>query len=223
VENDTVITEESDMKIEIWSDFACPYCYLGDRKLALALNEFEHKDEVEISYKSFQLDVHATSHADEDISELIAKKYGISYEQAKASNNSIIIAAKKVGLNYDFDALKPNNTGLAHQVSKYALSSGKEKELVARFFKAYFEEGMDLGVKENLISLGSEVGLDPEGLVKALDLGTYSNDVMLDQKKASELGIRGVPYFVVNDKYAVSGAQSIDYFKSVLDEVYSNE
>jgi predicted DsbA family dithiol-disulfide isomerase len=215
--------EEGFMKIEIWSDFACPYCYLGDRKLALALNEFEHKDEVEIFYKSFQLDVHATSHADEDISELIAKKYGISYEEAKASNNQIIIAAKKVGLNYDFDALKPNNTGLAHQVSKYALDHGKEKELVARLFKAYFEEGYDLGLKENLIKLAGEVGLDTEDLVSVLDLATYRDAVILDQKKAQDLGIRGVPYFVVNDKYAISGAQSIEYFKSVLDEVHMNE
>ncbi|MCK8060916.1 MULTISPECIES: DsbA family oxidoreductase [unclassified Fusibacter] len=208
------------MKIEIWSDYACPFCYLGDRKLALALNDFEHKSEVEISYKSFQLDVNATSHPGVDVSTLISQKYGIGYEQARASNDKIVKAAYAIGLEYDFDNLKPNNTALAHQVAKYAASLGKEAPLVQRLFKAYFEQGYDLGIKENLLKLAGEVDLDAMELSGVLDAGTFAKEVHNDQEAAAKLGIRGVPYFVFDGKYAVSGAQDVDYFKKVLEEVH---
>lgn len=211
------------MKVEIWSDFACPFCYLGDKKFEMALAEFENKEQVEIEFKSFQLDVHATSHPGEDIHALISKKYGISYEQAKASNDQIIKAAKEVGLQYDFDILKPNNTGLAHEVAKYAAHMGKEKVLVERFFKAYFEEGVDLGIKENLLKLAGEVGIDENELNVVLDKGIYKEAVIKDQEKASDLGIQGVPFFVLDGRYGISGAQSVEHFKMVLDKAFIEE
>lgn len=208
------------MKIEIWSDFVCPFCYMGERKLELALQEFQHKEEVEITFRSFQLDVDAVKIADKDIYQIIAEKYHISYEESKASNEQIVKAAKEVGLNYRFDLLKPNNSGLAHQIAKFAKAAGKEKILVDRFFKAYFEEGADIGDKETLLDLAKEVQLDLDELNKKLDEEFYKPDVMKDQEEARKLGMNGVPYFVIDGKYGVSGAQSPSHFKAVLDKAY---
>lgn len=207
------------MKIEIWSDFACPFCYLGDRKLALALETLPQKEPVDITYRSFQLDVHASAHPHEDLATLIAKKYGVSYDQAKKSNDQIVDAAKKVGLSYDFENIKPNNTGLAHQVLKYAGMRGKDKAIIDRFFKACFEEGYDLGQKEVLLHLASEVGVDPNDLNQALTNGDFAQAVESDQLRANKLGITGVPYFVINDQYAISGAQDVAYFQQALSEI----
>lgn len=206
------------MKIEIWSDFACPYCYIGEKKLEKALEEFQDKDDVEITFRSFQLDPNGVKHAGEDINELLAQKYGISYQRAKEQNDSIINAAYDVGLKYRFDILTPNNTALAHEVAKFAKSQCLEKVVVERLFKAYFEEGSDLGDKETLLSLAKEVGLDTVKLEKSLNEEVYKNDVIMDQQNAYNNGIHGVPYFIINDKVAISGAQSISYFKEALNK-----
>lgn len=210
------------MKIEIWSDFACPFCYLGHARLQQALGEAGLLASAKIVFRSFQLDVNATSHPGEDIHTLISRKYGISYEEAKASNQRIISAAEGAGLHYDFDNLKPGNTGLAHQAAKYAQSIGMEQELVERFFKAYFEEGVDLGIEENLLALAAEVNVEEGPLKDALAAGTFKAEVMEDQKQAREKGIRGVPHIVIDDRFTVSGAQSVAYFVQVLREAMAS-
>jgi len=208
------------MKVEIWSDFVCPFCYMGERRFENALEEFEHKDEVEITFKSFQLDPDAKRIQGKDIYQIIAEKYGISYEQSKASNDEIIKAASEVGLNYRFDILKLNNTEMAHEITKFARSLDKEKALVDRFFKAYFEEGADIGDREILLKLAGEVGINQGELNKKLDAGSFRTEVIKDQEQARKLGINGVPFFVINDKYTVSGAQSVSHFIHVLDKAY---
>ncbi|CUU47803.1 DsbA family oxidoreductase [Clostridium beijerinckii] len=204
------------MKVEIWSDFVCPFCYMGERKFEKALELFEHKDEVEIVFKSFQLNMDQAEVKDKDIHQVIADKYNISYEQAKANNDRIVKAAQEVGLNYRFDILKLNNTELAHQISKYAEYNDKGKELVDRYFKAYFEEGFDIGNKEKLIELAEEIGLNVIELKKRLDDGSLKAEIEKDKALARELDISGVPFFVINDKYAVSGAQEPEEFLKVL-------
>ena len=207
------------MKIEIWSDFACPYCYIGEKKLEKALEEFGDKVNAEISFKSFQLDPNAEVRENAqviDINDHMAKKYGISYERAKGQNDSIVNAAAELGLKYRFDILKRNNTSMAHQIAKFAKDEDKEKALVNRFFKAYFEEGADIGNRKTLLALSEEVGLDIGKVEEILDKRTFLERVNADQEQAMKLGISGVPFFIINNKVTVSGAQSVANFKEAL-------
>ncbi len=207
------------MKIEIYSDFVCPFCYLGERKLELALEQFEHKDEVEITYKSFQLDPNAKRHPDKDIHQLIADKYDISYERSKANNDQIVKAAGEVGLNYRFDMLKPNNTAMAHQIAQYAKSVDKEQALVLRFFKGYFEEGADIGDKVTLLALAQEAGLDRSETEQNLTDETFLPAVLKDQADAEAIWIDFVPYFTAG-KHSISGAQSVENLLAFLHEAH---
>ena len=211
------------MKVEIWSDFVCPFCYMGEKKFEMALADFEHKEEVEVTFKSFQLSMDTQSTKGKDIHQVIADKYHISYEEAKANNDRIIKAASKVGLNYNFDILKLNNTGLAHEIAHYAKSSEKGKEMVHRYFKGYFEEGLDIGNEESLLELAKEVGLDITDLKHQLDTGSLKSEVSQDEDMARKLGINGVPYFLINDKYAVSGAQDPETFLDALKKAYQDQ
>lgn len=211
------------MKIEIWSDFVCPFCYIGKRRLEIALNKFEHKDEVELVFKSFELDPSSKKKYDENIHEIIAKKYGISVEQAKASNNQIIDQAKAIGLNYNFDDLIPTNTFDAHRLSHYAKSQGKMNELSERLLKAYFVDSLNISDYKVLANLADEVGLKSEEVLKILETDKYGAEVRKDEESASKLRISGVPYFVFNNKYSVSGAQPSELFLEVLEKVKREE
>lgn len=206
------------MKIDIWSDYACPFCYLGETRLKKAIEQMGETG-VELHYRSFQLDPNATAHPDETMDELIANKYGIPVEQAKASNDRIIQAAADSGLHYDFNRIKPNNTRMAHEVTKYAKDKGLEDAVAERLFVAYFEEGVDLGQKENLLRLSEEAGLDKQEVASVLEEGTYTQAVLSDQQQAGAMGISSVPFFVINDQYSVSGAQSEAYFMQALEQI----
>ena len=204
------------MKIEIWSDFVCPYCYLGEKKLEKALESFENREDIDISFRSYQLNPDEVKHERGNYYEFIAKKYGVPNESAKARMDATKSEAAKVGLNYRYDIMIRNNTSLAHQAAKFAKDEGKEKILVDQLFKAYFEEGADLGNLETLLSLASEIGLNTDKLEKVLKEKSYLSEVAKDQMEASSIGITGVPFFIINDKVAVSGAQSIEHFKGAL-------
>ncbi len=208
------------MKVEIWSDFVCPFCYLGERKFELALAKFAHKETVEIHFKSFQLNQNAENYSGKDIHQLIADKYHIPYAQAKSNNDRIIQAAKEVGLNYNFDILKPGNTQIMHQIAQYAKTVGKEKVLVDLFFKAYFEEGADISDTSVLLDLASKATLDTIEVQKHLTDKTFLNQVHEDQHDAQKLGITGVPYFIINDKITISGAQSPEHFLAALNQAW---
>lgn len=210
------------MKVEIWFDFVCPFCYMGERKFEKALAAFEHKDEVEIIFKSFQLNMSQKDVKGKDIHQVIADKYNITYEQAKDNNDRITKAAAEVGLNYRFDILKLNNTQLAHEISKYAESVGKGKELVDLYFKGYFEEGLDIGNEEKLLELAQKAGLDISDLKKQLAGEDLKAEVKKDEALARKLEISSVPYFVFDNKYAVSGAQEPEQFLKALNQAYNN-
>ncbi|MBK1811503.1 DsbA family oxidoreductase [Clostridium sp. YIM B02505] len=211
------------MKIEIWSDFVCPFCYIGKRRLELALDKFEYKDEVELIFRSFELDPSAQKKYDDNIHQLIAKKYGIPVEQAKASNDQLIDQAKTLRLEYNFDTLIPTNTFDAHRLSHYGKAEGKMNELSERLLKAYFTDSLDLSNHEILAKLAGEVGLDSKKALEILSTDQYSLEVRKDEERASALRISGVPFFVFNNKYAVSGAQSPDLFLDVLKKVRNEE
>lgn len=211
------------MKIEVWSDFVCPFCYIGKRRLESALNQFEYKDEVELIFRSFELDPNSKKKFDENIYEIIAKKYGISVEQAKASNDQIVAQAKALGLNYNFDDLIPTNTFDAHRLSHYAKTEGKANELSERILKAYFVDSLNISDHKILASLAGEVGIDSDEALKVLASDQYGAEVRKDEENASRLKISGVPYFVFNNKYAVSGAQPPELFLEVLEKVKKEE
>lgn len=211
------------MKIEVWSDFVCPFCYIGKRRLEEAVKNFEYKDEIELVFRSFELDKDAKKKYDENINEIIAKKYDIPVEEAKSLNDQIVLQAKAVGLNYNFDGLIPTNTFDAHRLLQYAKTKGRANELEERILKAYFVESLDISNYEILAKLAFEVGLDSNEALKILEFNEYGEEVRKDEEKALKLKVSGVPYFVFDNKYAVSGAQPYEVFLEALQKVKKEE
>lgn len=204
------------MKIEIWSDFACPYCYIGDTRLKKAIKELGLEKEVEITYKTFQLDPSAVKKEPQDYAKLLANKYNKSYSEAKEQVKGMIDSGKEIGLNFNFDILIRNNTTLAHKTAKYSKILGKEKEVVDCIFKAYFEEGADLGDLNTLSNLLKRVGVEKKNLIEELSKGDYTLEIHRDYETASSMNVRGVPFVVIDNKYSISGAQSLEHFKEAL-------
>lgn len=205
------------VKIEIWSDINCPFCYIGKRHLEKALSDFD--GEVEIEWKSFELDPFAHPVKGSDQTELLAKKYGKPLEWAKEMNAQITEKAREVGLQFRMDQVVPANTFNAHRLLHLAKKYALQNEMKERLLKARFEEGLDVGDLMVLPRLGEEIGLKPEDMKELFNSHRYANEVREEEEKAAELGIRGVPFFVFNGKYAVSGAQPVEVFKSVLEKL----
>jgi predicted DsbA family dithiol-disulfide isomerase len=211
------------MLIEIWSDIICPYCYIGKRRLEEALAKFQHKEEVKIEYRSFELNPDAKVHYDEDNIELLSKKYGTSKEQIKAMNLQLTEQAKEVGLTYYLDKIKATNTLNAHRLIHFAKQFGKENEMVERLFKAYFTEVRHVGETKTLIELAAEIGLDQQKVQSMLNSNEYEADVRAQEQDAQQIGVTGVPFYVINRKYAISGAQPSDVFLEVMEKVWKEE
>ncbi|MCQ4087997.1 DsbA family oxidoreductase [Saccharibacillus sp. JS10] len=208
------------MKIEVWSDYVCPFCYIGKRRLEHALERFPNKDQVEVVYKSFELDPNSAVHHEGDINDMLAKKYGMSREEAVAANNNVIQAARSVGLNYDFDRMKYTNTFDAHRLAHFASEKGLPAPLTERLMEAYFTEGAFLGDHEELAKIAEEVGLNREEVLEVLKSDAYSQQVRDDENEAMQLGVRGVPFFVLDGKFAVSGAQPDSVFDQALEKAW---
>lgn len=212
------------MKIEVWSDFVCPFCYIGKRRLEIALEQFPYKDQVEVEFKSFELDSNAEVYSGKSIHEVLAGKYRMSIEEAKNANNNVGSQAASTGLKYDFDNMKPTNTFDAHRLTKYAKTVGKDKELTEQLLHAYFTEGKLISDPDTLVEIGKSVGLEEEALRQVLaDSTSFANDVRIDEALASQIGVTGVPFFVINQKYSVSGAQPTETFKRVLEQVWQED
>ncbi len=209
------------MKVEIWSDIMCPFCYMGKRKFELALAEFEHKDKIEIIWKSFQLHPELKKSTPTDIEELIAGKKGIDTNQAKHINEQVAQAGRQVGLNFNFDKVLAINTFDAHRFLHFAKANGKTNEAEEVMFSAYYTDGKNVGDFNVLVELGKELGLDTNALKTALGNESYADEVRADIYEAQQLGIRGVPFFVFDRKYAVSGAQEPQTFLQTLVKSYT--
>lgn len=204
------------MKIEIWSDYVCPFCYIGERKLEQALEQLDMKDDVEIIFNAFELDPNAAPSYEANINELIAKKYGMGLAQAKAANENIINAARGVGLNFNFDNLKPTNTFNAHRLSHYAKAEGKLKEYTEIVMKGYFADSMLISDHNTLADLAEKVGLNRDKSMEILSSDAFTEEVRQDETAAHKRGINGVPYFLFDGKEAVSGAQPVETFVQVM-------
>ncbi|RYG74274.1 DsbA family oxidoreductase [Lentibacillus lipolyticus] len=211
------------MHIEVWSDFVCPFCYIGKRRLELALEQFPHKEHVTVEYMSYELDPNAEENPGKSIHELLASKYGMSVEKARNSNEELGRQAAELGLTYNFDKMKHTNTFDAHRVAQYAKDKGKGREVTERLLQAYFTDSELISDHDTLIRLAGEAGLNQEEVRSVLETGRYQKHVRADEQEAGQLGAQGVPFFVFNNKYAVSGAQPQEVFTEVLEKVWEEE
>lgn len=209
------------MKVEIWSDYMCPFCYIGKRRFEEALESFPHKDQIEVIYRSYELNPNEQRDTEETTYESLAKKYGMSVQEAKSMTENVVQQAKTVGLNYNFDVIKPTNSFDAHRLTHYAAEQGKAQGLTERLFSAYFEQGEHIGSREVLIRLAGEVGIDPIQAEKVLSESAYAEEVRSDEKQGAALGIQGVPFFVIDRKYGISGAQPPQVFTDALTQAWS--
>lgn len=209
------------MKITIWSDFICPFCYIGATHLEQALENFEHADEVEIEYKSYQLDPNAKYEPGKTYNEMMMDQKGISSEQITQMNQRVNIMAIEAGLDYDFDSMKLTDTFPAHRVFQYAKEEGKGIPYFNKLYEAYFTNGELISDADILKRVISEIGLDAERAQEILD-NDKENDakVVQDIYEASQVGVQGVPFFVFNNKYGVNGAQPVETFEQVLSQVH---
>lgn len=208
------------MKIEIWSDVMCPFCYIGKVKFEIALNNFANKNEIEIEWKSFQIMPDLQMQEGKNIDDVLVQKKGISLQQAKELNGYASAMAKAVGLEYHFERVIPVNTLRAHQFQYFAKAYGKGNKAEELMFKSYFTDGKNIDDIETLIDLGKVIGLNAKDLRDALDKQTYSDAVKADVKEAVEIGITGVPFFVFNRKHTVSGAQDPKVFLDILQKSF---
>jgi predicted DsbA family dithiol-disulfide isomerase len=209
------------MQVEIWSDVVCPWCYIGKRRFEAALADFKHRDQVTITWKSFELDPNAPRASEDTLNQMLAKKYGMSVEKAAAANQRVTALAAQEGLEYHLEQAHPGNTFDAHRLIHFAAAQGLQGEMKERLMRAYFTEGQPIGETETLVKLAAEVGLDPAKARIALASDSYADEVAADEKEARVLGISGVPFFVIDEKYGISGAQPTELFQQALAQAWS--
>lgn len=210
------------MKIEIWSDVMCPFCYIGKRNFEAALQQFDDADQIEILWKSFQLDATLPMVAEDSCQQYLVKRKGMNTHQVEEMLQQVTTAAKNVGLNYNFDQSIMVNTFKAHQLLQFAKVNNKSQEAEEILFSAYFIEGKDVADTETLVQLGQDMGLQAADVRNILDQDSYSDQVYQDIQEAQEIGVSGVPFFVLNRKYAVSGAQPPAVFLDVLTQAFAD-
>ena len=211
------------MKVEIWSDIICPFCYIGKRKFETALQDFKEKATVEIIWRSYQLDPQLKQVPQQSVHEYLALRKGVSTAEGKAMNDTMTATAREVGLFYDLDSAVINNTLNAHRLSHLAARYGLQNEIEEALFAAYFIQGQDVGDFKVLIEIGVAAGLKETDIKKMYETDEFTEEVEADQYMAKTIGVQGVPFYVFNNKYAVSGAQSVAVFKQALEQIWSEE
>ncbi|RAP77097.1 DsbA family oxidoreductase [Paenibacillus montanisoli] len=211
------------MKVEIWSDIACPFCYIGKRLFEKGLAQFEHKDQVEVIYRSFQLDPNAEKNPKHDVYDLVAGKYGVSRERSIQLHENLVMQAAAQGLEFNFEHAIPANSLDAHRLIHYAGMHGKRTEAAELLFKAYFTDSKHIGELETLKGVAADAGLNPAEVETMLASDAFKAEVQAECNEAAALGANGVPFFVINRKYAVAGALESDVFLDVLTKSWEEE
>ena len=206
------------MKVEIWSDVMCPFCYIGKRRFEEALAQFNNADEVEVVWKSYQLNPHLRTDPTINIHQYLANSKGSDLDDARQMNQQVTEMAESVGLAYDFDRAIVANSFDAHRLSHLAAQHGLGSAAEEALFKAYFTEGKNIADKETLIALGAGIGLSAEEIKQMLNTDAFADNVKHDVAEAQQLGVRGVPFFVFDRKFAVSGAQPTAIFLQTLEK-----
>jgi predicted DsbA family dithiol-disulfide isomerase len=207
------------VKVEIWSDVVCPWCYVGKRRFEAALGRFAHAGEVEVVWKSFELDPDAPAVREGTSAEHLARKYGMTPEQVVASQTRLTGLAAEEGLSYRLAETRGGNTFDAHRLIHLAAEHGKQDAMKERLMLAYFTEGAAVGDRDELVRLAEEVGVP--GAREALDSDAFADAVREDEREARLFGIGGVPFFVVDRYYGIEGAQSADYILATLNEAWA--
>ena len=211
------------LKVEIWSDVVCPWCYIGKRRFEAALARFAHRDEVELVWRSFELDVSAPASSVEQgtYAARLASKYGCSVIEAQAMTDNMTLTAEGEGLDFRFDLARPGNTFDAHRLLHLALEHGIQDALKERLDHATFTEGSPVSDHAALRALATQVGLPELEVDAVLTSGRYSDAVRADEAQALAYGISGVPFFVIDGRYGISGAQPADAVLQTLDKAWS--
>ena len=214
------------LRVDIWSDIACPWCFVGKRRLEAALEQLPEpqRSEVHVVWRAFELDPQAPRERERGVSyaERLSKKYGSSLEQAQARIASMVRTAKADGLDFDFERIRPGNTFDAHRLLHLAEHRGLQDAVKERFLLGYLSEGEAIGDQQVLLRLATEAGLVPEEARAVLNGDQYAAAVRADERQAHELGINGVPFFVFDERLAVSGAQSAEVLSSALRQAFAD-
>jgi predicted DsbA family dithiol-disulfide isomerase len=209
------------VKVEIWSDVVCPWCYIGKRRFERALASFDHRAEVDVVWRSFELDSGAPRRREGDYTERLARKYGMSRAQAEAAQAHLTQVAAGEGLEFRFERSKPGNTFDAHRLLHLAGARGLQDAVKERLLAAYFTEGEAIGEPGTLARVVTEAGLDAVEVRAVLDSDKFTPEVRADEEEASTIGISGVPFFVVDRTFAVSGAQPSELILDVLNRSWA--
>lgn len=208
------------MRIEIWSDVVCPWCYIGSRNLESALTFFAHAEQVEVVYRSFELDPNAPAERAGTYVEHLARKYGTDPDEARARLDTVVQAGVGAGIDLRFEQARPGNSFDAHRLLQLARRRGVQWELTERLFAATFTEGRPIGDRETLVELATDVGLTPAEARSALDDEELAADVRAEESAAQDIGVQGVPFFVFDRRLALSGAQPPAVLLEVLERAW---
>ncbi len=204
------------MQIEIWSDVICPWCYIGKRRFEMALANFAHKENVKVIWRSFELDPKSPPQYPDTLEVTLARKYGVSPQEAAAMNARVTALAKEIGLDYRLSNARPGNTFDAHRLLHFAAARNLGDQATERIMHAYFSEALAVGDRAALARLAAEFGIAESEALAMLESDAYSNDVRADEAKATKFGITGVPFFVIDGKVGISGAQAMEVFADAL-------
>jgi predicted DsbA family dithiol-disulfide isomerase len=210
------------MRVDIWSDIVCPWCYIGNARFSHALADFEHRDEVEVVPRSFELDPSIPEGRPTPILDVLASKYGMSPAQAQQAEGRVAALAEAEGLDFTADRAL-GNTFDAHRLVHLGREHGAAERVSRDLYHAYFGEGRSVFDQDALVGLAAGAGLDPDGARLALENGSYADDVRADEDQARRLGITGVPFCVLDGKYGVSGAQPTETFAQALRQAWDSQ
>ena len=211
------------MKITIWSDFVCPFCFIGQANLDAALEGFEHEDDVEIEYKSYLLMPDAEYQTGVSYYDFFADKFGVPIEKAKEQLKQQAETAKDSGVIMNHDIAKIANTFNGHRAFQYAKENGKGTEFFKRFYAAHFTDGEVLSDADTIVRISEEIGLNGEEVRGVVENEKNIDKIEQDIDQAQQLGVQGVPFFLVNDKYSISGAQPVELFQQALHQIWEEE
>ncbi|MFI8632347.1 DsbA family protein [Microbacterium sp. NPDC077663] len=211
------------VQVDVWSDIACPFCYMGTTALSQAIARSEHPDRVQVTYHSFELVPQLTGRFEGSIDEFLAEEQRVPITQAKAMNQQLAERFATLGLEYRHEVMVVAGTRSAHRLIHFATEQGQQYPMVRRLFRAQFHDGIDVSDHEALADLAAEVALDRASALEALTSSAYEERVAADIEQARDLGVRGVPFFVFEGKYAISGAQPVEAFLQALGTVWSEK
>ena len=209
------------MQIDVWSDYACPWCALGTARLEVALRDFEHGDAVTVAHRAFELDPRAPASSTVSSDEAVSRKYGMSPAQVRAGHDQITALGAQVGFTFDFDRVRLGNTFDAHRLTQAARGTAFEAPLVRRLFVARFSEGRQLSDHQVLRDVAGSVGLPETITDEVLDGPAHGEEVRADEAAATELGVTGVPYFLIGGAWPVPGAQDVETLSILLERAWS--